>query len=230
MPTGDNKVGAKALHVDGHVRHALARVEQKLGAVLAAKVHDEGHVKSRPEHVGDMGNGHELHLAIFHELRHVVLVDALVRVEARVPQLHAVLLRKQLPRHDIAVVLGNAENDGVALLQLTCAVGKRHEVDGLRRVARPDHLARRRRVDEACDRCARFLKGVRRARAERVHTAVNVRVVVRVVVSHGVDDARRLLARRGVVEVHERHVRCHLLVENFREVFASHGHKCLHFG
>ena len=59
VPTGDDPVHAQRLHVHGHVRDGLARVEHHLGAVLFRELYHCGDVQLAAQHVADVRGGDE---------------------------------------------------------------------------------------------------------------------------------------------------------------------------
>jgi hypothetical protein len=102
------------------------------------------------------------------------------------------------------VVLHLGDDDLVARADHAAAVSVHHEVDALGAAAREDALAGLARVDEAPHLLARALVGRRRALAEVVDAAVDVRVLLAQILRAALDDDLRHLRRRGVVEVDER--------------------------
>ena len=114
------------------------------------------------------------------------------------------LLADNLPRHDVRVVLQPGQQHFVARLQHHPAVGLRDEVDAVGRAGRQDDRSGIGSVDEARRLRARPFVRRRRPLAQQVRRAVDVRVGVAIVVVHRLQDGRRLLARVGAVEIHER--------------------------
>ena len=115
---------------------------------------------------------------------------------------------RQLPRHDVGVVLHLGGDDHVALadLQRTARPRQRvgHQVERLGGVLGEDHLVATGRVDERRHPVAALLERLGRLRTQRVHGARDVGVVPLQVVDHRVDDHLRLLRGVGAVEVDQR--------------------------
>ena len=156
-----------------------------------------------PERVRDVGERDELRLEAEQDLEDVLAQDAVVgdRDELEVAVL---LLGEDLPRDEVRVVLHLGEHDRVAAADVVAAPRVRDEVDRLGRVAGEDDLVAVGGVDEPGHRGARRLVGRRRALADLVDPAVDVRGVLVVVAVERVDDRLRLLARRRGVEEDER--------------------------
>ena len=98
------------------------------------------------------------------------------------------------------MVLELGDDDEVAGAEVVEPPRVGDEVDALRRAAREDDLARRRRVDERAHLLARALVAGGRALGELVDAAVHVRVRVLVEVAQRVEHLARLLRRGGGVE------------------------------
>ena len=162
-----------------------------------------------------MGERDELRLEPEQHLEDVEAEDPVVgdRDELEVA---VALLDEELPRDEVGVVLHLGQDDRVAAVDVAPAPRVGDEVDRLGRVAGEDDLVAVRGVDEPGDLGARLLVLGRRLLADGVDAAMDVGVVLAVVVSDGVDDDARLLARRRRVEVDQR-VPVDLLLED-REV------------
>src|ERR1700733_9774447 len=98
-------------------------------------------------------------------------------------------LAKNLPRHDVGVVLHGGDEHFISSADMDAAIGLRDEVDGLSCAADENNLARVGCVDELL---------------ERVHTAMNVGVQVIVIVCDGVENYLRLLRCGAVVKINQR--------------------------
>ena len=108
------EVGSHRGHVHRHVRHRLRAVHQRHRAGGADACGHLRHGVDRPQHVGDVGECHELHVAPFElsvELRGVELAGL---VHLQVAQLRAALFAQLLPRHDVGVVLHLGDEHRVA--------------------------------------------------------------------------------------------------------------------
>ena len=112
-------------------------------------------------------------------------------------------LAGHLPRNDVRVVLHAGDQHLVALLQQQLPQAERRQVHACRGATGEDHLVRMLRVDVLTDGLPRGLLRFGGLGAQRMHTAVHVGVDRGVVGALGLDHAARLLAGRGVVEVHQ---------------------------
>mmetsp|Transcript_9977 Transcript_9977/g.21175 ORF Transcript_9977/g.21175 Transcript_9977/m.21175 type:complete len:443 (+) Transcript_9977:317-1645(+) len=220
VPRGDEEVAAEPLHVDRHVRHALARVDQHARADALRGGDDLLDRRDGAECIGDVREGDELG-ARREQRGEVRGVDALVLVQPRVLEREVAPLCEQLPRHQIGVMLRHREHHLVAGAEPR-AVRRRHQVDRLGRAAREDDLLPRRRVDEGGHLVARAFVRRRRTHRERVRAAVDVGVVARLVRAHRGDDGRWLVRGGGGVEVGEAAGGGERLIEN-RKVSAAAG-------
>jgi hypothetical protein len=119
-------------------------------------------------------------------------------------ELDAALFDEDVPRHDIGVMLHLGDDHRIAGAEVLAGPGVRDEVHRLGDVLREDDLARSTCVEQLGHLGASSLVGGCRLLRDRVDAAVHVRVVVAVVVLHGVEHGTRLLRRRRRVEVHER--------------------------
>ena len=206
------EIAAQRLNIHRHVPGALRGVNQGNGPDRLGGVNEVGGGIDRPQRVGDVDEGKELHLGRekFPETLHGQLVTVVDREKT---ELRAGLPGEDLPRHEIAVVLHLREEDDVALAEKRAAPGLRHEVNRLRGSASEDDLFLAGRVEEAGDPLARAFVLLRGAGAQLVHAAMDVAVVALVVPRERLDDGARLLRSGGVIEIDQRLV-VDLLVEN----------------
>ena len=125
-------------------------------------------------------------------------------VDGRNFQVRAFFFAKNLPRHDVGVVLHGGDEHFVACADVDAAVGLRDEVDGLGCAADEDNFARVGCVDELLDRFSRSIVRLGCAHAERVHAAMNVGVQVIVIIRDGVENDLWLLRSGAVVKIDQR--------------------------
>ena len=92
----------------------------------------------------------------------------------------------------------------VAGVNVSAAVGLRHEVNGFRGAADEDDLARIGGVEERLHRPARSLVLFCRMFGKEMHATMNVGVVTPVVATDRIDDHLRLLGRGCIVQVNQR--------------------------
>ena len=121
---------------------------------------------------------------------------------------------KEVPRHDVRVVLESRDQDPVAFLEVGPAPALRHQVDALGAAAYEDHFPVRGGIDEAADRFACLLEPLGGGLGEPVHAAMDVRVLLLVEAAFGVDDVAGLLSAGGAVEIDQRAGPAHLARED----------------
>ena len=203
MPAEREEVGIEALHVNGHVRRRLGRVDDTDRSDLVRPLRDLFDWVNRPQDVRAQGHRHDLRpvceevIVLFHFQRAVVVhVDIL--------QHRAFVILHEVPRHVVGVVLHDGADDLVTFLNLPLdAVAVGHEVDRFRRGLGEGNLARRFRLDERGDLLARAFVLAGGLLSELVDRPMDVRVVARIEVRRRVDDLLRLLGCRRAVEVDE---------------------------
>ena len=115
-------------------------------------------------------------------------------------------LGKQLPRHNVGVMLHDGEDDLVALPHHLLAEGGGHQVDGFCGAPGKDNLLHLGGIDEAAHRLAGGLVQVGGLLREIVHAAVHVGIDIEILVAHGVEHTQRFLRGGGIVEIHQRTV------------------------
>ena len=118
----------------------------------------------------------------------------------------ALLLARDLPGHDVRVVLHRRDKDVVAPPEEALAEGGGGQVDGVRRAAGKDDLLRDLGADKAPGTGTGPLVGVGPPLREVVDAPVDVGRVVAVVAVDGFEDGLGFGGGSGVVEVDERHV------------------------
>ena len=185
------------------MRHELRGVHRDDRTHRVGGLDELAERRDRPQGVGHPGHGQDLGPLVQQrsQLREVELP---VVGQRDVAEDRAGHLRRELPGHDVRVVLHVGEEDLVALLQELAPPPLGHEVQRFGGPAREHDRARVRSAEERRELGARALEGLRRLLTERVDPAVGVRVVVRVEVGDGVDHLTRLLGRGGRVQVDER--------------------------
>ena len=165
-------------------------------------VGQQSDVVERPEHVRHRGDGQQLRAV--EQTVEVGEVELEVVRDRDPAQLDAALLDEDVPRHDVGVVLHLGDHHRIARPEVLPGPRVRDEVHRFGDVLREHDLARGARVEQPGHLGAGALVGGGRLLGDRVDASVHVRVVVAVVVLHGVEHRPRLLGRRRRVEVHER--------------------------
>ena len=204
--------------VDRHVGHGLGAVDQHQRARLVGPARHVLDRVDRAQRVRHVGERDQLRLELEQDVEHVLAQDPVVgdRDELEVGVL---LLREQLPRDEVRVVLHLGQDDHVAPADVLAAPRVGDEVDRLGGVAREHDLVRVGDPDQPGRLRTRLLVFGRRPLADRVDPAMDVGVVFAVVGVHRLEDHLRLLRRGGGIQVHER-VPVDLLVED-RELRAQ---------
>ena len=156
-------------------------------------------VEHRAEHVRNVRQRDELVRRRNHR-RHRVQVDAVILCQRDHVDRGTDALGRDLPRHDVAVVLQLRKQDAVARLQLTHDPGMRDGGDQPRRAA-DEHDLIGLAADEGSDAITRGLVGERHVGAALVHAAVDGGVGLAVAARDRVDDRLWLLRRGGGVEI-----------------------------
>ena len=221
LVAGDgDEVGAERLHVDRAVRCRLRRVDDADRALVVGPGGEPRNVVDGAERVRDETRRDDLDVAPGERVERVELQLARV-VERDHLEVRPGAAGDRLPGHEVRVVLELGDEHEVAGAEVVEPPGVGDQVQGLGRVADEDDLPHRRRVDERARLLARSLEGRRRALAELVDAAMDVRVRRLVEVRHRVEHLPRLLRARGRVEVGER-LAVEVLLED-REVGAELG-------
>ena len=139
VPRRRDEVDAELLHVDRHVRQALAGVEQHERVDSMRRRDDLAHGGDAAERVGDVRERDQLRARRDQRLQRIE-VEALARVERRELDTEASLLGQHLPRHQVGVVLHHGQDDLITLAQIRSPPRLRDQVDRLRRAPREDNL------------------------------------------------------------------------------------------
>ena len=199
-----HEIAVQLLHVDRAVRHALGRVhgEQRAGRVGGAR--DLGDRVHGAEHVRNVDHRDELRAPVGEQLGQRFQGQLATPGDRDEPQLDLLLLRQELPGHQVRMVLHLGEHDRVAHLEEPAAPGMGHQVQRLRAVAGEHDLARRGGTHQMRDATPRVFVGSRRPLGDVVDAAVDVGVVLGVVASHRLEHWIGLLRRGGAVEVGQR--------------------------
>ena len=134
------------------------------------------------------------------------------------PQHRFLALTEHLPRHYIGVVFHGRDDDLVPLFHPRSRFpsfqgggrggllpkGESQRIEAVRRALGEDDLVAALRSDELCYGLSCLFVFHRRYLAQMMHAAVDIAVPVAVSLSDSVYHRLRLLARSGVVKVHQR--------------------------
>ena len=211
MPGERKEIAAQILHVHGHVRHALRAVHHAYRTDAVRFLSNGLHIIFQPEHVGNLRHGNDLRA--FRDLRRDILLrEIAVLREINVLERSAPALGHELPRNQIAVMLGNRDDDLIAGSDMMQPVAVSDEIQRLRRVFRKDDFLRPRHPDKLCRAGARRFINVRRLDRQGIRAAVRIGVASAVIPADGLDHLLRLLRGRAVVQISDRFV-LHLPVQ-----------------
>ena len=196
------EVGADRRHVHRHVRDRLGSVDQGQRARSMRARHHLGDRIDRAEHVRDVGERHQPHVATSQLGVQLLERQLAPLVDLEVAQRRAALAAEDLPGHQIGVMLHLGDQHGIARAHVRAPPRVGDEVDRLGRVLGEDR-ALRVGAHERGDGLARAVVGGVRLLGEGIHAAVHVRVVLAQVRRERLDHDRGLLRGRGTVEVHQ---------------------------
>ena len=149
-------------------------------------------------HHGDQLGARVQQLFVFIEQQFAALVDG------RDAQDGLFFLAQNLPGHDVGVVLHGGDDDFVAGLDMSAAIGVGDQVDALGDAADEDDLAPVGGIEEALDLDAGLFVMAGGTLAQLMHAAMDVGIIRLVELVHGVENALRLLGGGGVIEIDQR--------------------------
>ena len=200
MAREGEEVAVDVANVNLHVRDALRAIDDSDSADAVRLLDDLLDVVLEAQDVRDLRHGDNLRLLRDFRLD-VLLREVAVLLEVDVLERRARRLGDELPRHEVAVVLRDGDDDLVASLDIAEAIAVGDEVQRLRRILREDDLLRTSRIDELRRAHARVLVDLRCLDRERIGAAVRIGIAAAVVTADGLDDLLRFLRRRAVVEI-----------------------------
>ncbi len=202
VPGEHVEVRADGPHVDRQVRHGLRPVDEDEGACGVGLVDHAADRRERPQGVGLVGEGDQLGSRAQQDLPGLEVQEA-VPIEGHELEVGVLLLREELPGHQVGVMLELRQDDGVSPPDVATSPGVGDEVDGLGGVADEDDLGRVRSADEVRHGLACTFVGRRGLLTDGVDAAMDVGAVAPLVGVHRLDDGAWLEGRGGAVEVRE---------------------------
>src|SRR5439155_16789702 len=204
LVTGENvEVAIQSLHVHFEMRHGLGSINQHWDVTAVCHFYDPLDRIDRAECVLDVGYGDDFGSRSQQVLK--VLEQQFAAVaDWRNPQPCALLFAQDLPGHDVGVMLHGGDEHFVAGVNVSAAVGLRHEVDGFRGAANKDYLARISGVEERLHLPPRCFVLFRRMFGKEMHATMDVGIVPLVVTADGINDHLRLLGRGCIVQIDQR--------------------------
>ena len=196
------EIAAERRHVHRPVRHGLRAVDDGDDAAPPRFAADLAHRVDRAQHVADVGEAEQLHLAGHRRVQRVE-VERSVGQEFGDADRRAGAFGDELPRHDVGVVLHPREQDDVAGLQSRQRPRIRDEIERKSSTAAQHQLVAM-DLEETGELRPRAFVGLGGLGAQRVDRAADVGVVAAEEVVDGVDHRRRLLPGVGRIEVDQR--------------------------
>ena len=194
------EVRVHRLHIHRNVRHALRAVHDDDRPDRMGAVGNRTYIVDETEHIRYMCHGDNLRL--FRDLlRDIRRREVPVLRKVDVLQHRTARLCNELPRHDVAVMLRDRDDDLIALADIRTPIAVRDEVQCLRRILREDDLLGTRRADELLRPYTRRLIDIRRLYRKLVCTPMRIRVAVGAVVGDRLDDSLRFLRRGTVIKI-----------------------------
>ena len=164
------------------------------------KVRRRTRIQHAAEHVGDMGQRHELRTRRQHGLERAEVDPVILGQRAHVDH-RTSAFGNHLPGHDVRMVFKRGQHDAVACRQARHAPARSDEVDRLGRAAHEDDLVFATGANELRNALAGGLVGHRHVRAAAIDPAVHGCVIAAQRAAHRVDHRLRFLRRRRRVEI-----------------------------
>ena len=198
---GERKeVAVEVADIDLHVCHALRAVDDGDSADAVRLLDNLLDVVLEAQDVRDLR--HSDNLRLLRDLRLDVFIrEIAVFLQIDVLERRTRRLGNELPRHEVAVMLRDRDDNLIAGFDIVQAVAVGDEVQRLRRILGEDNLLGAGRIDELRRARTRILIDLRCLDRERVGATVRISVTAAVVAADGLDDLLRLLRRRAVVEI-----------------------------
>ena len=189
--------------VDLEVGGGLTAIDEYHGARSLSETGHLGGWIDGAEGIGDVREGDKLGAGGKQSLESHE-VDFAARRDGRDDDLGAGALGDDLPRHDVGVVLEMGEQDLIAGLEVGPTPALGDEVDALGGAAHEDAAPGVLEPEELRDGTAGGFVGGGGLLAQEVDATVDVGVLLGVIAFEGLDDDRRLLGSRRVIEVGQR--------------------------
>src|SRR6185312_2259365 len=203
VPREHVEVRAEFGDVGGYVLDRLRAVDQHAGAVAVTQFDDLVDRDYGAESIRNVAGGNQFG-ARTQQLFELAQQQVARVIDRSHLEDRSGLLRNQLPRNDIRVMLQVRDDKLVTRLQVLAPPRVRHQVDRLGGAADEHDVLRAGRPDEVGDGVPRLLVGVGGSGRQFVCGPVNVGVLVRVELHQPVDHHLRLLRGGGVVEPDQR--------------------------
>ena len=197
------KIRVQILHVDLEVRRGLRTVDQHDCANGVCHLRNFFQRRDRAQRIGNMGDG-DYFRALVEQFGVGIHVEFARVADGNHAQHCAGGITHHLPRHDVGMMLHFRNDNFIAGLEFAAAITKRNQVDCFRGATHENDFFILARVDELANLASCAFIGIGRALAQIVHTAMDVRIEMRVIVALGVDHRPGFLRGGGVVEIDQR--------------------------
>src|SRR5215831_19003717 len=131
----------------------------------------------------------------------IILVETTIIFQAHVLQACSLLLRQQLPWHNVTVMLHLSEQYSITGTNVGSSPGICDQIDRLCGPTQENNLARGASVDETRNPRPRILMSSRSLLAYRINPPVNVRVILLIEPIHSLNHLPRLLRGGRIVKI-----------------------------
>ncbi len=196
----DEKVTTELGHVDRHMRHRLAAVQEHRNTRSTGLLDNRLGRIDGPERVRDMDDGKKLGPLGQQAVESFQIEFASLSHRNHLERRPG-LLRGNLPGHDIGMVLHVRDENFITRLQNRFHEAVRHEIDALGRATGKYDLVRVRRADQAGHFGPGVFVGIGRLFAQVMHATMDVGIFLRVVARQCVDHRLRLLRSGPIVQI-----------------------------
>ena len=203
MPAESEELAIQLLNIDRKVRNTLCAVEHYGNIVGVGNVNDFTNWVNRTHYVADVGYADEFCL-LGNELLESLHIEHTFVVDWDYLQNYATTLGKDLPRHDVGMVLYVGNNNLVAFLHKTFAERRSHKIKALGGATREHYFGSGTGVDELPHRFARSLVQVGSLLGKPMNATMHICIYVEILVAHGVQHAERFLRGCRIVEINQR--------------------------
>ena len=194
------EIAADSLHVHRQMRNSLRAIHQHRHVVRMSKLNDFAQRVHRAQGIRHMGHGHDA-CARRQQLFECVELELAGVVDGRHAEVRAFFFTEHLPRDNVGVMLHGGDEHLVAFAHVGAAVCLGDEIDGLGCAANKDDFVGVGSLDKAPYRLPRLVVCLGGTYAQRMHTAMDVGIVVLVITHEGVDHRARLLRSGCAIQI-----------------------------
>ena len=200
MPREREEVCPHRLHIHFDMRHTLRAVDNEDGTDGMGTARYRLDVVHEPEHIGHMRHGNNL--GLFRNLRgNIGRREISILFEVDVFQCCTACLGNKLPRHKVAVMFGDGNDNLVACLHMGTPITVCNKIQRLRGILRKDNLLGACRTDKFLRTYTRRLIDVRCLDRKFICAAVWICIPIGAVIGNRLDDGLRFLRGCTVIEI-----------------------------